>query len=69
MFVHSCVHVCSFSEGLSLIPRPVFGPGSEATILHRDQSESNTDVWMLLSVKYSEISSRKITSLELISNL
>ena len=44
MFVHSCVHVCSFSEGLSLIPRSVFGPGNEATILHRDQSESNTDV-------------------------
>ena len=60
MFVHSCGHVCSFSEGLSLIPRSVFGTGSEATILHRDQSESNTDVWMLLSVKYSEISSRKI---------
>ena len=36
MFVHSCVHVCSFSEGLSLIPRPIFGPGNEATILHSE---------------------------------
>ena len=36
MFVHSCVHVCSFSEGLSLIPRSVFGPGNEATIFHTE---------------------------------
>ena len=45
MFVHSCVHVCSFSEGLSLTPKPVFGPGSKATIFHTEiKSESNTDV-------------------------
>ena len=73
VFVHSYVHVYSFSEGLSLVPGPIFGSGNEATILHTEIKVNpilmSVHIRMLLSVKYSEISSRKITSLELISNL